>query len=163
MERVRKSSIPGISIQKYLLSGYCSDGWNLRKRRKWSQEEVGRQDRWKCRAPHVLQEADASPIIHLFHRGLLNTYYVSYNGQKTDMLPAPVDLTNQQNVKQSRAREPGRLQEKAKKKLLFFFFECLYSSQLIPTQTTKDIIIITVLIVEETRGQKIQAIAPNYC
>lgn len=160
MERVRKSSIPSIFIQKYLLSGYCSDGWNLRKRRKWSQKEVGRQDRWKHRAPHVLQEVDASPIIHLFPRCLLNTYYVPYNDQKTNMVSVPMHLPNQQNVKQSKAKEPGRLQEKAKK-YLFFFFECLYSSWLIPTKTRKDIIIITVLIVEETRAQKIQVISQN--
>lgn len=59
-------------------------------------------------------QADASPIIHLFYRCLLNTYYVPYNDQKTDMVSAPMHLTDQQNVKQSRAREPGRLQEKAK-------------------------------------------------
>lgn len=43
--------------------------------------------------------SDASLIIHLFHRGLLNTYYVPYNGQKTDMLSVSMELTNQQNVK----------------------------------------------------------------
>lgn len=65
------------------------------------------------------------------------------------MVPVLMDLTNKQNVKQS--GESRKLQRKAKKEGI----ECFCSSLLIPTKTMKDVIIIIVSIVEETRAQKI--------
>lgn len=116
-------------MQKYLLSGYCSDGDNFRMerlngvRRKVGTRKVGQgsscsSGSW-CLVNH-------SFILQIFIEYLLCATHCAmhwgYNDEKKRG-PCPCG-SHQQAECETVQKEPGRLQEKAKRT----FLECLNSS-----------------------------------